>query len=750
MIITDKNKDDKILTWLNNGFLDFQRNRCLVPDADEIEINSSWSLHFETDSTPMIEKAKELFNKFLRSCMDVTLGVDGKNKITFIIDEKIKGEEDSLIQVENDRVNIRARGESGLLYGAMRIIRIFGNRMAPFIKKGTLNNSPCFSPRISTTVFYTSDYKLHDMEKRYTDDYLALMALFGVNGVFWEVDFYDYSNSDILPQLKSTEYSGNIEKLNKFIKKTAPYGIGVYLLYKLPVLPENHPVFKAHPDVKGAFTSPDNINQGYCLCSSNEKVLEFYEDSFSKIYKDASGLKGPILLIGGERFMHCYTRPTPPLNNKTNCKVCAKNNASKTVANMVNRIAKAIKNVLPEALCFCWPYSAFTWSGPEDNYQLELIKYLSDDVSLLSNFSTNDIYPETGAVLYDYNIMHPNSSSKFKAQKAELEKYGKGIYAKAECSTTPLMFQVPYLPLPYRWAQRAEALKKEGVKGVFGHWRYFGFTGSLADEIFFESAWNKQNIDNFLKQYCFRQYGDFSFDMLKGWRIMSEAWGEIPYSAALVGERQFYVKGPMYLGPAHPFIFDVQNSYNLARGFTGIKEAELLPDSNRNKLTAQTYSSDLMWTWPAGAEKCREALFTTFGKWMEGVKVFSESFKQVNKNAKLDIGICEIIGIHFRTALNLIRFYQKRDDFLTNGGNRKGMAEKLDGLVQILKEEISNSSKAIELLKNDPRIGYGYSYGIAYDIQMIEEKIEQCHYVINKEIPKLATGMRFHLYGTFP
>ena len=234
---------------------------------------------------------------------------------------------------------------------------------------------------------------------------------------------------------------------------------------------------------------------------------------------------------------------------------------------------------------------------------------------------------------------------------------------------------------------------------------------------------------------------------------MSEAWGEIPYSAALVGDRQYYVKGPIYLGPAHPFIFDVQNDYGLRRGFTRIRGADLFPDvddEKRQELSVQAYSSDLMWTWPMGAVQCEEALLKTDNKWSEGVRIFADSFQKNNRNAMLDIGICQLIGIHFKTALNLVRFYQKRDAFLSNGGTREQMTDQLNELIRIVKDEMENSRAALKLLENDPELGYGYAYGIAYDTQMIEEKIKQCRFVIETEIPRLATGMRFHLYGVFP
>ena len=133
------------------------------------------------------------------------------------------------------------------------------------------------------------------------------------------------------------------------------------------------------------------------------------------------------------------------------------------------------------------------------------------------------------------------------------------------------MFQVPYLPLHYRWAERVRRMRREKVAGYICHWRFFGFTGCLPEELLAEGVWREESPAVALRRYCEREFGECSPALLRGWRRMGGAWDQIPYSACLAGERQYYMKGPIYLGPAHPFILDPQKHYNLSRGFVKLR-----------------------------------------------------------------------------------------------------------------------------------------------------------------------------------
>jgi hypothetical protein len=260
-----------------------------------------------------------------------------------------------------------------------------------------------------------------------------------------------------------------------------------------------------------------------------------------------------------------------------------------------------------------------------------------------------------------------------------------------------------------------------------------------------------------LRRYCRREFGEFSPALLRGWRTMGRAWDQLPYSACFVGDRQYYMKGPMYLGPAHPFIFDPQKHYNLSRGFVKLRgdavesfKEEALSECERLEGNP-AYSSDLFWTLPVGVDRASRMLEQALKTWGNGLAVFRGGFRAPNEAAHREIGLCRLVGIHLRTALHLARFYRLRDRFLSGGfRGAKELAEFTRQMQKILAAEIANAESALPLLENDPRLGYGFCYGIVYDAQMVREKIAQCRQVMDIELPTQAKDLRFHICQIFP
>jgi hypothetical protein len=217
------------------------------------------------------------------------------------------------------------------------------------------------------------------------------------------------------------------------------------------------------------------------------------------------------------------------------------------------------------------------------------------------------------------------------------------------------------------------------------------------------------------------------------------------------------MKGPIYLGPAHPFILDPQKHYNLSRGFVKLRgdAAEAFAEmtfAERERLQgAPAYSSDLYWTLPVGVDRACRMLEHAVNTWENGFAIFAAAFHQPNAAARREIGLCRLIGIHLRSALHLGRFYRLRDRFLGRGvGNPEELAGITRQMQEILVAEIANAESALPLLENDPRLGFGYCYGIVYDAEMVREKIAQCRFVKDTELPMQAKDLRFHLYSIFP
>ncbi len=363
-VIVDPEREKKVREFFDGEFLHFERDPDRRTGDREVEVDSSWCLVFPAKATGLLKKTEELFTSFCGRCMDLSFNAKSERAICFRYCEQDLGQEDFVLWVQDEGIEVRASHEMGLLRGAMRILRFFADKKGPFLDKGEKTFSPAFSPRIANTVFCPAAQTFKDPEKQYSDDYLALMALFGINGVHIYINLWDHCRSQVLPELNSADFEQNMKDMCFFQKRLACYGIDMYLHVNTPVLRENHPVFERHPEIKGAHTFLTDIMHGYCLCSSSEKVLLFYEEAFKAIFGRTSGLGGAVIIVGGECFIQCYTRPAPPFEGKTNCPQCSGHDPSEQVANLVNRIARAVKEVSPSSAVFCWPYSAFVWSGP--------------------------------------------------------------------------------------------------------------------------------------------------------------------------------------------------------------------------------------------------------------------------------------------------------------------------------------------------------------------------------------------------
>jgi len=760
-VFIDNEITNKMLEFLENEHFRYVGRVGETAHVDEVDLSSGWSLESSIPDSPLVSQMLSDFRTFLETCTGLELSRTGADrKITFALEEvgtqHISKDESFTITVSEELVNVVAKSERGLLQASHYLERQMSLRGGPYLKKGVIEKSPNFSPRISNTVFCIADGSI-DNPNMLTDRYLSLMSHFGINGVHVYIPLWDYCNNSILPELNDALWQDHALKLRDLCLRTAKYGIDIYPVVFNQFFLEDAEVFKAHPDVRGARLNYPTPDDRYCLCSSSEKTQACYNETFTNLFKAVPELGGAILIIGGEGFIHCFTRPKPPLAGGTSCPHCAGHNPSKDVAKLVNSIAGAVHSVSKDAKFFVWPYSAFTWSG-KDFAQTEFIRNLHKDVLMLSNFATPHTVKLMGAetVISDYNIVNIGPSEQFAEQSRELAARDMLHYAKIESTTEPGWFFLPYLPVHYRWIERINSMKKYNVPGYVSKWRFYGFTGSMPEEILCQMNWNDDiDPDALLLNIAKRDFGDVSDRILEGWKILSDTWPKIPSGFMIWGEREFYMKGPVYLGPAHPLILDVQKRYDLGHNFFTLRgdAGEFLSDEERDELEKNApprYSSDLLYTYPFGANVIKAEFESSVKAWSDGVALIEGALgDKPNKRAQMEMDICRIIGIHLHTAWNVTRFYIERDALFSNAGNSDELEARINRLVEIIDDEIDNARNALPIIERDFRIGYGHSYGQVYDAEMLREKIQQCEWVRDIELPAFKTGVLFHVYGEY-
>lgn len=760
-----------VQNFLDGEHFRFRRHPGASARPDEVEITPAWSVRLEGDETPLLRRMQMDFIRFCRECFDVPLAESSSATTQRIVweltttppaafDRRDPAVETFTLTVTADEVRLQASHERGLLHGTHFLEWLMADRGGPFLTSQSAPHQPAFMPRISNGVFIHGHQLLTD-PGHFSDDYLSLMSHYGVNGIHIYVDLWNVFQSATLPELNSPDIDVQLAALNAFNQRTLAFGIDLYLHINTPPLAADHPVFAAHPGARGAlveiFMEEISGREWYNLCSGSPEVLAAYSEAIENLFTRADQVAGMMMIIGGECFYHCYTRPANSDNGDTNCPHCHGKSASSEVAHLVNTATKAIKKTGQHKPLFAWPYSAFIWSS-KDPHQVEFLKQLDPEVSVLSNFDCGD-FDENGVFLFDYNIKCIGPSTTFAQQLATQRELQRPIFTKVESCTTADAFFLPHLPLYQRWFSRVSSMKEQGVAGFVGQWRFFGMNASPPEEIQYKATWNPVSCDDVLRTRCFRDFqveGPAADRTIEGWRLLSESWDIFPYSSNTGGERAGYMRGPFYLGPSHPLIFDVQDQYKLPRAFFSLRGdlAELattpeeLQELQRN--AKPRYISDLLITLPFGVDRYLELLQACRQQWAQGLALLKETLSGRGDRAQKELDICEAMDAHLRTLENVVRFYQGRDILQNTRSTPAAFRAQLARMTEIIDDEIANAERILPILARDPRIGYGHCYGPVYDADMVTAKIAQCRYVRDVEFPRFSKVIRFHNWGETP
>lgn len=764
------NRTKSIQTFLDGEHFRFRRHPGAEALTGEIELASDWGIVLEAVETPLLRRMQSDFLRFCRECFQVSLGQTASPSAHVVweltgtpfegFNRQAPSTETFEIAVSEHEIRIRASHERGLLQATHYLEWRMSDRGGPFLTTGTLKREPAFMPRISNGVFITG-HQILTNPGHFSDDYLSLMSHYGVNGIHIYVDLWNVFQSTTLPELNSPDITVQLDALNAFNQRTLTFGIDLYLHVNTPPLLEEHPVFAAHPEVRGArveiFMEELSGKPWYNLCSGHEKVLAAYSETLEHLFTYAGEVAGMMMIIGGECFYHCYTRPADSANGDTNCPHCHGKPASPEIARLVNTATRAVKKTGEHKALYAWPYSAFIWSS-QDPDQIEWLKQLDPTVSVLSNFDCGDT-DENGVYLFDYNIKCIGPSRTFAHQLAIQQELRRPIFSKVESCTTADAFFLPHLPLYQRWFSRVSSMKEQGVAGFVGQWRFFGMNASPPEEIQYKATWDDTSGDDILRTRCFRDFHlqDAAADrVIESWRLFSEAWDSYPYSAMTGGERAGYMRGPFYLGPAHPLIFDVQDRYKLPPSFFSLRgdlaelasSPEELQELQRN--AKPRYVSDLLVTLPYGVEHYQQLLAACRTKWAQGLSGLRQTLDGQGARAQMELDICEAMDAHLRSLENVVRFYQGRDLLQNARSSASDFRAQLARLVEIIDDEIANADRILPLLERDSRIGYGHCYGPVYDAEMVRAKITQCRYVRDIELPRFSKVIRFHIWGESP
>jgi len=706
----------------------YWRDPKATPRADEIAIDDAWSLTFNGVSTVGKLMANHLA-EFLSGVMGVTLRDSNSNGTgrRLLLEESGGGDpavaESFTIEATDTSVRVAGVDAAGLRDGVVKLVDAMGFRRAPLLKKGKHVHRPRVKVRLGTTPW------LGSARESVFLGYNAVWVSAGSNGALVST-----TDSDAIPELKRFREPGAADTLRSSVSQAKRYGMKTYLWLGTPKFAADDPVFSQDLSMRGALTW--KADGHHILCTEHPRVRQYMEESVRALFRIGDGLNGLVLIIGGEGFYHCFMRPFGVEKGHTNCTRCEALGPDRVVANLINRLAKAAREINPGAEVVAWPYSAeHVWSS--DRFQSGMIALLEPGAALFTEIEKDEYITTPEGVrkhLWDYSLHLIGPGTRAKGQSDACRARGIPIYMKSEPELTFEAPRLPNVPCMDRWIARAEALATCGD----GAWVFPAFRplyGTSAAESCKHVWWSPSRpAEEVINQLAARIAGDHAGPMLReAWRACSDSIEHSPQLPA-------YYTGPYYLGPAHPMCVDV--TAKLPAVFFGryLFHAEMTPeDGLKVEPTFFTIAH-------GDVPRFLKAYRMMEAKLAVASQALNRAEPHVPAPARLMFDAeASSIRWFYRTARTHANFYESctlRDRLLKStepveAHERAALLTRWDA---VLRDDLENTTAALPLMEADVRLDwyYGSDHSFPHGVDMLRAKLDILRHEIDVFLPGLA------------
>ncbi len=690
------------------------RDPAAQPNADELSIASSgWKLLMPANAGAPLRNAAEDFTRFLERVMKVHIALEPSSslsswdKLTKAIivapreqlagcGQALTGPKDYQITVAPERVVVCGFDERGSIFGLYNLEERMALREAPFLplRLNTVRHS-LYKARMTVT-------GLGWME--WPDKYLAILPRYGIDAIYASL----YANPNGVPATPP-EYDrmrrNDPAAMHELLRHAAEHGLDVYA----PLL--------------------------YVYTGDSES-----EAGLRKLVRDVATefptLRGYVLLTEG--FLY-KTRTWDWPENSIRDYIKGWTHGVAIAAEEFHKVNPAIE-VLP------WDYNVDFRAEAVDLKRFLTSQLPLDTIPLLT-FENGTSFERGGerGHLKDYAISEIGPSEVTQAQLAEArQRRMPGVYAKADTWATWQYGTFPYLPFPYQWYARYQAIEKSGVDGTMESWSY-GFKPNYIAELRGWTSWSDAPpLDTLLRQIARREFGlHAEAQVLSAWDHFSRAirlvpdtgWGTMGTCNAVAAPLFFSLPEPRTLTYLHSF-WDQEAM---------LKDADinpywpyvptrfiLFPDFTNRVNKAEAYAK------PFTLPVFTKYLLAAADEMEKGLESYRAAALQAPAAKKLhafrEVLLAEQLERMMRSEVAVLQFEDLRFH-LAQATLGAEQARLLDQMTALLKDEIPRTEAARETARRDSRLGYEWEQDYLYSPKIMEEKLKLLRKTLRDEIP---------------
>lgn len=679
-----------------------RRDYDVVAKDTETIIDETWKIIIPAESGETLRTAAEDLQDYLKKSMNVLIEIcsDEKEKNTiFITTETLSPQFSSDLDTprsyrlvcKEHNVIICSCDEAGAMQGCFFIEDLMNMKKAPFIEQCDIVKKPLYSPRMIHGGYGKGEYP---------DEILCNIAHHGFDTVVMTVG-------------KNTV----LDKVRDVTERAQKYGIGVY-------------AFSDYESTK----HPDEAD-----------AKEYYESAYGNLLKNCPKIKGVILVgesIGfpskdpntsGKDFLENFDDGLPSGKPTPSHWPCT------DYPDLINVIKDVVRSYSKDVDIVFWTYN---WGYVEKSHRIKLIEILPKDISLLVTYEMYEMRKTDGinTTCPDYTLSFAGPASPFVDEAKAAKENGVRLYAMTNTGGNTWDFgAIPYQPAPYQWIDRYDSMEKcrqdYGLCGLLESHTY-GFWPSFICELAKWTFWSgNPDSRTVLKNIAVRDFGEKNaLIVLKVW----EKWSEGIRSYVSTNEDQY---GPCRVGPAYPLVLcnDVQMPFKancekkrswymffLDYASNRLRYITTLSDGNSSTLSQRL---------PITMKRMEECARLH----EEGAQMLEEIFDTLTQyqkdEARFLINIAKFIAISCRTTANVKKWFMLRNLLMVETDGEK-IAQYCREMIETGKREIENAKAAIPLVNHDSRLGWEASMDYVADEYLIQWKIRQVQWVIDKELPR--------------
>ena len=661
--------------------------------ADETVVDAGWRIVAAVDDAVVRHAVADIADYFEKS-MRVGVRSEVRGQRSEVVEEKTVlvavdpalKELQSKIDVTAEGIRITGVTAREAMQGCYRLEDEMNFRGRPAVKRGTRTYTRRFSPRMTH-----SGYEL----EKFPDAYMDQIAHAGMDAILvFIADPPDVTRN-------------GREDIPALIERARVHGLDVYAYASF-----HEKAAKMHPLDPGA--------------------REYYDSLYGSIVRNAPGLKG--LVCVGESVGY----PSRDANaggfwfDPQPGKLMNGFNPFSDWPDWIRLVCDVTRQYKKDFDIIFWTYN---WFHLPPEKRLPVVENMPTNVTLLVTWDRGDppqVKCGAKASVGDYTVTVPGPSQVFESEADVAARRGIKVMTISNTAgrTWDLGAGVPFVPVPWRWQDRYEALRKcnetRGLKALMDS-HHYGFTPSfIADfaKVMFTEETDPKDFENVLMALARRDFGDAADAVFSAWKDWSEAFR---WHSAEDRDQS----GPTRVGPAYP----------LTR--PGIDNPPpVRPYTRKNKKGQSVPTCPWMYMFPRYIMPRHEARIFEPGQ-LDGEIVWAEReveyvtagngklraaldrvSARARENARRLMGIGAYMFASARTLLNVKRYYRAgRRLEAAKDGSSEGVAAFRE-MLELIEDERKNAEELIPYVEYDSYLGWEATMGYQTNVPALRHKLK--------------------------